>query len=410
MSNFLEPITVAIDVGTTKICVLVARQRGDGGLEIIGVGRSPSHGLKKGVVVDINQTVESIKTAVHEAELLSGYAIESAVIGISGGHIRSLNSHGAVPIKRNEVKETDIENVLEAAKAVAIPEGQQILHVLPQYFSIDNQERVLNPLGMAGVRLEAQVHIITGSMSSAHNLVTCCQMAGVKVTDMVLEQLASAQAVLSNDERELGVGVLDIGGGTSDFAIYQQGSIRHTMVLPIAGNHFTNDLAIGLQTTLAEAERVKLQNGLVSTRTASIDQLITVKKINSDELISVHQAEIAHILQFRARELLTLIRREVDQYHLRPVMTTGLVLTGGGSLLSGMQPLATEILGMPIRLGVPKTGHILPESLDNPIYATGYGLLLHTIADKKGMRFDFEGNASMARVLLRMKLWISDFF
>lgn len=410
MSNFLEPITVAIDVGTTKICVLVARQRGDGGLEIIGVGRSPSHGLKKGVVVDINQTVESIKTAVHEAELLSGYAIESAVIGISGGHIRSLNSHGAVPIKRNEVKETDIEHVLEAAKAVAIPEGQQILHVLPQYFSIDNQERVLNPLGMAGVRLEAQVHIITGSMSSAHNLVTCCQMAGVKVNDMVLEQLASAQAVLSNDERELGVGVLDIGGGTSDFAIYQQGSIRHTMVLPIAGNHFTNDLAIGLQTTLAEAERVKVRNGLVSTRTASIDQLITVKKINSDEMISVPQAEIAHILQFRARELLTLIRREVDQYHLRSVMTTGLVLTGGGSLLSGMQPLAAEILGMPIRLGIPKTGHILPESLDNPIYATGYGLLLRTIADKKGMRFDFEGNASMARVLLRMKLWISDFF
>lgn len=406
---FSEPIVVSIDVGTTKICVLVARRQYQNTLEIIGMGKSPSHGLRKGVVVDIAKTVESIKTAVQEAELVSGVTIESATIGISGAHIRSFNSNGIVPIKRNEIKDTDIANVLNAARAIALPEGQQVLHVLPQYFSVDNQERITNPLGMAGVRLEAQVHIITGSVASVQNLVNCCQLAGIKVNDVVLEQLASAHAVLSPDERELGVGVLDIGGGTTDFAIYQNGAIRHTMVLPIAGNHFTNDLAIGLQTTLAEAERVKIQYGISSLGLPSLSQLIAVKKINGDEILTVHQSEITHVLHMRSKELFSLIKKEIDRYQLQPLLTTGMVLTGGGSLLNGIAPIAQQALMMPVRLGQPKTGHILPESLDNPVYATGYGLLLHTLREN-GQTLDWQSAPGVARIVGRMKSWIADFF
>lgn len=406
---FPEPTIVSIDVGTTKICVLVARKRYDNTIEIIGIGKSPSHGLRKGIVVDIAQTVESIKTAVQEAELVTGHTIESATIGISGAHIKSFNSHGAVPIKRNEVKDNDITNVLNAARAIALPEGQQVLHVLPQYFSIDSQERVTNPLGMAGIRLEAQVHIITGSITLIQNLISCCQLAGIAVNDIVLEQLASAHAVLTADERELGVGVLDIGGGTTDFAIYQNGAIRHTMVLPIAGNHFTNDLAIGLQTTLSEAERIKISYGMSPLGMPSLTQLIAVKKINGDETITIHQSEINHILKLRSKELFSLIRKEVDRYQLQSLLTTGVVLTGGGSLLTGAHEVAREALRMPVRLGAPKTGHILPDSLDNPIYATGYGLLVHT-AQGQAQSFDWQGAPGVARILGRMKSWIADFF
>ncbi len=404
---FLDNIVVALDVGTTKICVIVANKKSDGTIDVLGVGKSPSYGLKKGVVIDIAKTVESLKTAIQEAELVSGRPIEMATIGISGNHIKAFNSYGAVPIKKKEVQNADIANVLEAAKAIAIPEGQQVLHVLPQYFTIDGQEHILYPLGMAGIRLEAQVHIITGSIASVQNLISCCQMAGIKVSDVVLEQLASAQAVLSSDERELGVGVLDVGGGTSDFALYQHGSIRHTMVLPVAGNQFTNDLAIGLQTTLAEAERVKKEYGM---RIQQQDQLITIQKIHDLETKMVSQAQLIHILKPRAQELISIINKEIEKYNLRNLMTTGLVMTGGGSLLHGYIDLAKEIIQMPVRLGIPKTGQKLPESLDNPVYATGYGLILHAFNNKRDRSFDFSKGHSVGKLLYRMKSWIADFF
>ncbi len=259
---YANRLLTSIDVGTTKICVLIAQHLDGDQVEILGIGKAPSDGLRKGVVVDIAKTIRSIRLAVQEAELMAGVKIEFAAVGISGAHITTCNSHGVVPIKRGDITQQDIDSALAAAQAISILNGQQILHVLPQYFVIDGTERVHDPLGMHGVRLEVQAHIILGATASVQNLVKCCEAAGVKVDDIILEQLASGQAVLSSDERQLGVGVLDIGGGTSDLAIYQDGSIRHTKVIPIAGNHFTHDLAIGLRTTIEDAERVKVQYGL----------------------------------------------------------------------------------------------------------------------------------------------------
>jgi len=410
MANvFSETIITAIDIGTTKICVLVAKKTGDD-LEILGIGKSPSFGLKKGMVTDIAKTVQSIKAAVKEAELISGHTIQSATVGISGSHIRAFNSHGAVPIKKgNRVRAHDIASVIAAAKAIPITEGQQILHVLPQFFSIDGQERIQDPMGMHGVRLEAQVHIITGSIASAQNIIMCCQMAGIQVQDIVLEQLASAYAVLSSDERELGVSILDIGGGTSDFAIFQHGSIRHTMVLPIAGNHVTNDVAIGLQTTIREAERIKQMYGYASVDYLDIDQDLLIETADGSNKQTVKQSVLVNIIEQRVHEMLSLINQEIATYKLAPYLATGLVITGGGALLKGVTDLAQTIFALPTRVGAPKTDHLLPESLNNPIYATGYGLLLHAM--KKEKTSITESNDPLVyRVFDRMKSWIGDFF
>ncbi len=404
-----DRVWVAIDIGTTKICVLVAHHLTGDSLEILGVGKAPSDGLSKGVVVDITKTIRSIKQAVKEAELMAGFPIESAHIGISGAHIRSINSHGVVPIRKNEVRQEDISAVIAAAQAIPIPEGQQILHVLPQYFVIDGQEKVKDPLGMYGIRLEAQVHIITGSVASAQNLVKCCQAAGVNVLDIILEQLASADAVLTEDERELGVGVLDIGGGTSDLALYQHGNIRHTMVLPMAGNHFTNDVAIGLHTTLKEAERIKREYGLAKASMLKEDDVIEVELVQGNEKNIVVLHDLVNIIQPRAQELLTIVHEEIVRYHLQSFMRSGLVLTGGGSLLRGMKELAEEIFEVPVRVGAPRSYYALPELLSSPIYATAYGLLVHAIR-KQGVSVVNTNDALTARILDRMKSWVADFF
>ena len=406
---FSDDITVAIDIGTTKICVLVAKVNNDD-IQIIGIGKAPSHGLKKGVVVDIPKTVQSIKEAIKEAEFISGQTIESACVGISGSHIQSFNSNGAVPIKKGGVvKEYDIANVITAAKAIAIPEGQQILHVLPQCFSIDAQEKIHNPLGMYGIRLEAQVHIITGSVASVQNIVRCCEMAGIKVTDIILEQLASADAVLSKDERELGVAVLDIGGGTSDFALYYNNSIRHTKVFALAGNLFTNDIAIGLRTTLNDAEQIKQNYGLALARLLGKDEQIEMEMAQGDLKQKINRSLLVNIIEPRAQELFLLLHHEIQKYNLKPFMTTGLVLTGGGALLKGMKEHAQEIFKIPIRVGSPKTNSVFPETLNNPIYATAYGLLLQNIKKQKQSINNFNGPMT-AKIFFRMKSWISDFF
>jgi cell division protein FtsA len=403
-----KEIVVSVDIGTTKICVIVARYHGNDDIEVLGIGRAPSHGLRKGVVVDIGKTVQSLKIALKEAEFVSGHTIESVIIGVSGNHIKSFNSHGAVPIRNNEVRSQDITNALAAAKAVPIQEGQQILHVLPQYFVVDNQEKILNPIGMYGVRLEVEAHIITGSIASVQNIVHCCQMAGVRVSDIVLEQLASADAVLSIDERELGVGVLDIGGGTSDFALYKNGSIQYTMVIPVAGNHVTNDVAIGLQTTLKEAERVKQLYGFALNNDIS-DESIEFEAIQSGSMQYVDRSKLVHIIEPRIRELLMIVNAELGRMHLDSYMTTGLVLTGGGSLLNGIIGIAQEIFVVPVRIGLPSTHHAMPESLNSPIYATGYGLLLHKIKNYRGSIEHMSGSMG-TRIFMRMKSWITDFF
>ncbi|OGB97210.1 cell division protein FtsA [candidate division TM6 bacterium RIFCSPHIGHO2_12_FULL_36_22] len=404
-----DSLAVSIDIGTTKICVLVAHKKADNTIEVLAVGKSPSHGLKKGIVVDIAKTVQSIKNAVHEAEFIAGITIDRASVGISGSHIHSYNSLGASPIKKGYVKHQDIVNVLTSARAIALPEGQQILHVLPKYYTIDGNEKTLDPLGMAGIRLEAQVHIISGAIASVQNIIRCCQMAGVEAEDLILEQLASADAVLSKDERELGVGVLDIGGGTADFAIYQHGSIRHTKVLPIAGNHFTHDLAIGLQTTIAEAQRIKEEFGITHHSFVNNDLDITLQRVDGTGQQHIKHKELLKILFPRTEEILTMLKKEITEQHLQSMMTTGLVLTGGGSLLAGVDILAQEMLNVPVRVGKPHTGHILPESLNSPIYATGYGLVVHSIEKKKNGMGYLEGPL-VTKILIKMKSWVSDFF
>jgi cell division protein FtsA len=404
-----DQIIASIDIGTTKICVLIARKIGDQ-LEIVGIGKSPSHGLQKGVVVDVAKTINSINLAVKEAEMMAGIPIEGAYIGISGGHVSAVNSTGVVPIKHGQIKQADVDAVLEAAKAIAIPEGRQILHILPQYFTINGCDRVQDPIGMHGVRLEVEAHIIMGSVSSVQNLVNCCQSAGVNVNDIILEQLASADAVLSDDERELGVGVIDIGGGTSDVAFYKNGSVRHTMVLPVAGNHVTNDIAIGLRIMKSEAERIKKRYGFAIGDLVETEELIEVELMQGEDLQVVRLSDLVLIIESRMREMFTLVNEDIKKNNLQQFMTNGIVLTGGGSLLTGARELAEAIFDCPVRIGKPRVLFDLVETLQSPLYATGYGLLVHVLQNEKRIKMHQDEEPLTRRVFERMKSWVSDFF
>jgi cell division protein FtsA len=400
---------VAIDVGTTKIVVLVAEKLGDNQFSIIGIGKAPSEGLKKGVVVNIGQAVHSIKMAVKEAELMAGYTIGSAYVGISGSHIHSMNSPGAVPIKRGVVRVQDISNAIEAAQAVQLPEGQHVLHVLPQYFVVDGHDRVNDPIGMHGVRLEVLTHIITGSTASVADLVSCCEQAGVQVRDIILEPLASAHAVLSVDEQELGAGILDIGGGTSDFAVYQHGTIRHTMVLPIAGSQFTRDIAIGLRTTLEEAERIKRDYAAAHLSYVNREQNIDAVCIQGSERQQIPHEHLVMVVNARAYELLQFIKKDIEKFYITDYMASGLVLTGGGALLRGLDALAQEVLEVPVRIGLPQITYDMPMSLKSPIYATAYGLLVCAVS-KGSAHTDTAHEPFAKRLFSSMKSWVSDFF
>lgn len=408
---------VAIDVGTTKICVLVAQLDPMGRLDVIGMGYNPSEGLKKGVVVNIGKTVESIKKAVEQAEAMTGVPIESAIVGISGGHIRSFNSKGVVAIKNKEVTQEDIDRVIEAAEATPIPDGREILHILPQYFKVDGQEYVQDSLGMHGVRLEAQLHIITGAISSAQDIIKSCEKAGVQVSDIVLEQVASAEAVLTDTERDLGVGIIDIGGGTSDFAIYKDGRIRHSKVLPIAGSHFTNDLAIGLGVTKEEAEQIKRTSGFVSEELyLELEKdFINIELSAEGKAKTVDAYSLYEILEPRAQEIFSLLNDEINEYKLRTFMQAGIVLTGGGSLLAGMNILARESFGMNVRVGFPRaystTSEVAPlsDALKSPIYSTAYGLLVYALRSRDNAMLAAGGDSMVKRIFKSMKSWVYDF-
>lgn len=410
MAKLFHSLITAIDVGTTKISVLIGQQVTEDSVEILGIGKSPSHGLERGVVVDITQTVQSIKRAIKEAELMAGCTISQAHIGISGSHIASFNTHGAVPIKKTQVTHADIQAVLAVAQAVSIEEGQKVLHALPQYFMVDGKDRVSNPLGLHGIRLEAIVHVITGAVASIQNLIKCCEMAGVSVKDIVLEQLASADGVLSFDERALGVGVLDIGGGTSDFAVYQQGSIRYTKVFPIAGNLFTKDLAVGLRATLQDAERFKKMHGCVSTLCQDQCQEFEIEAVSGGIIQKVTNLQASYILQARAIELFSLLHHEIKRSGLASTMTAGLVLTGGGSLLQGMDELAKKILKMPVRIGSPRVDCAYSASLSSPIHATGYGLLKYAVRKSKTDSMEQIEGPMVQKILVKMKSWVDKFF
>lgn len=408
----------AIDIGTTKICVLIGEVSPDGAVDIVGVGHYPSYGLKKGVVVNVGSTVESIKRALQAAEQQAGVCVEKAVVGIAGSHIKSFNSTGVVGIKRHDVTQRDVDRVIEAAKAVPIPHDREILHVLPQYFRVDGQELVQDSLGMYGVRLEAQVHIVTGAISSAQNIVKAVEMAGVRVMDIVLEQLASAQAVLTPSEQELGVGIVDIGGGTSDFAIYKDGRIRYSKVFPIAGNHFTNDIAIGLGIPIQQAEELKKAYGCVTEpayydlKEPRVDIPLDYEGGNKE----IDTYSLLEILQPRADEIFGFLHDEIIQNRLSCYMPSGLVLTGGGALLSGLQQRVYSSFQVPVRVGNPRyyfapgtERHAVPESLQSPMYATAYGLLAFALQSNKAFLRHTSDARMLAKVFQRMKTWIYDF-
>lgn len=416
MSNFLRSRHIAaIDIGTTKICVLIASINQQGKIEVIGIGQHPSYGLKKGVIVNIGLTVDSIKQAVKEAEAEAGVKIYQAAVGISGGHIQSFNSTGVVAIKDRDVTQEDIDRVVEASKIIPIPADREILHVIPQYFRVDGQELVQDSLGMYGVRLEAQVHIVTGAVASAQNIIKSCELAGLLVSDIVLEQIASAEAVLTPTERELGVGILDIGGGTSDFAIYKDGRIRHSKVIPIAGNHFTNDLAIGLGIPIKVAEELKRSYGFVIEDRYldyQTDQLeVSLGYEGGTKEVDLYT--LFEILNPRAVEIYELLHEEIMRYHLKGLMPSGLVLTGGGALLNGNRDLAQKMFEIPVRIGVPHSlhpqGDRVPDVLKSPIYSTGYGLLLYAAQAAQRPTSTAEETALVSRVFKKMKSWIHDF-
>lgn len=405
-----DRIKVAIDIGTTKICVIVAHHISHDQVEILGIGKAPSHGLLKGVVVDVAKTISSIRQAVQEAELMTGYTITNAAIGVSGAHITSINSHGIVPITHTTVRAEDIRQVIAAAQAIPISKGQQILHVLPQYFLLDGHNKVEDPLGMHGIRLEVAIHIILGSIASVQNLVTCCESAGVKTTDIILEQLASACAVLHNDECELGVALLDIGGGTSDLALYQKKSIKHTMVVPVAGNHFTHDIAACLRLNLETAENIKQVYGIAHAHLLEQDELIEVEMIHGTEKRMILVSELTTILEARAQELCSIVHDEIVSKRLQSYAQAGLVLTGGGSLLRGMKEVAQDIFQMPVRIGYPLTSYNLPAALSSPHYATSYGLIMYMIKQEQiAYKQNLQGPL-FYRVFDRMKSWVGDFF
>jgi cell division protein FtsA len=366
---------VGLDIGTSKVVALVGEVNENGEVEIVGIGSHASRGLKKGVVVNIESTVQSIQRAVEEAELMAGCQIHSVYVGIAGSHIRSLNSHGIVAIRDREVQALDVERVIDAAQAVAIPADQKILHILPQEFIIDNQEGVKDPLGMSGVRLEAKVHLVTCAVNAIQNIEKCVRRCGLEVEDVILEQLASSYAVLTDDEKELGVCLVDIGGGTTDIAIFTEGAIKHTGVIPIAGDQVTNDIAMALRTPTQHAEEIKIKYACALTQLTGADETIKVPSVGERPPRDLSRQALAEVVEPRYDELFTLIQAELRRSGFEDLIPAGIVLTGGTSKMEGAVELAEEIFHMPVRLGAPNAVSGLMDIVRNPIYATGVGLL-----------------------------------
>ncbi|MBI4042382.1 MAG: cell division protein FtsA [Deltaproteobacteria bacterium] len=402
-------IVVGLDIGTTKICAIVGEMLGSH-VEIIGIGTHPSTGLRKGVVINIESTVESIRRAVEEAELMAGCSITSVYAGIAGGHIKGFNSHGIIAVKEKEVTEEDIERVIDAAKAVAIPLDREVIHVIPQEYVIDNQDGIKEPLGMAGVRLEAKVHIVTGAISAAQNIVKCCNKAGVNVCDIVLEQIASSSAVLSPDERELGVALVDIGGGTTDIALFSGGCLVHTAVIPLGGNHLTNDIAVGLRTPTSEAERIKCAYGCSMVSMVSKDETIEVPSVGGRKPRLISRKILAEIIEPRVEEMLSLVHREIFKSGYKDLIASGVVVTGGTAILEGITEIAEAIFDLPVKKGIPSGVGGLLDVVNSPIYATGVGLVLYGGLQEPVHRFEESEANTYHRIKGRMRQWLSEVF
>ena len=404
-----KDLIVGLDIGTSKIVALVAEIKPEGRIEVLGVGMQPSRGLKKGVVVNIEATVDAISRAIQEVELQADCKIAEVITGIAGSHIRSFNSNGMVAIKDKEVSDMDVERVIETAKAMPLPADQQILHILTQEFIIDGQDGVREPIGMSGVRLEVKVHIVTGAVSAVQNIVKCVRRCGLEVTDLVLQPLASSYAVLSEDEKDLGVCLVDIGGGTTDIAVFTQGAIRHTAVIPIAGDQITNDIAMALRTPTQDAEEIKVRHGLAVTRMADPLQSIEVPGVGDRPPKKLSREALAGVIEPRVSELFELIQSELRRSGYLEVLSSGIVLTGGSAVIEGMAELGEEIFGMPVRIGMPRYEGSLADVVAQPQYATGMGLLIEGAAQKKRGVIARE-TRNVKQVFERMKSWFEKNF
>jgi cell division protein FtsA len=396
-------LIVGLDIGTSKVVAIVGEAGADGELKVVGLGSHPSRGLKKGMVVDIESTVQSIQRAVEEAERMAGCQVHSVYAGIAGSHIRSLNSHGIVAIRDREVFQHDLERVIDAARAVAIPADQKILHILPQEYVIDSQDGIKEPLGMSGVRLEAKVHLVTCAVNAAQNIEKCIRRCGLDVDDIILEQLASSYSVLTDDERELGVCIVDIGGGTTDIAIFTEGAIRHTGVIPIAGDQVTNDIAMALRTPTQYAEEIKIKYACALAQLAGADQTIRVPGVGERSSRELSRQALAEVVEPRYDELFTLVQAEIRRSGFEESLGAGIVLTGGTSRMDGAVELAEEIFHMPVRLGVPAGVQGMLDIVRNPIYATAVGLLLF---GQKQQGAGIERDSSSRGLLRKLKQWM----
>jgi len=400
-------LVVGLDIGTTKICAVVGEVN-PGGIDIVGIGTHSSVGLRKGVVVNIESTVDSIKKAVEEAELMAGCEITTVYAGIAGGHIKGFNSHGIVAVKGNEIVQRDIDRVIDAARAVAIPHDREVIHVLPQEFIVDEQDGIQDPRGMSGVRLEAKIHIVTGAVTLAHNLVKCANRAGLDVADIVLQSLASCDAVLNKEERDLGGALIDFGGGTTDLAVFKGKSIKHTSVLALGGNNLTNDISVGLRTPMAEAEKIKIKYGTCLPDSVGKDETIEVAGVGGRKPRTLSRQILAEILEPRVEEILSLINREVFRAGMEDVVATGVVVTGGSSQLAGIVDIAESVFSLPARIGKPLGISGLVDVVNNPMYATAVGLVLYGAKAQPTKKFRIRDKHIFNRVMARMKRWFKE--
>jgi cell division protein FtsA len=409
MANNKDNLVVGLDVGTTKICAIVGNMTRDG-LEIVGIGNCPSQGMRKGVVINIESTVAAIRQALQEAELMAGCEIRSVFTGIAGGHIKSFNSQGVIAVKDKEVTQEDVRRVIDAAKAIAIPMDREVIHILPQEYIVDDQDGITEPLGMRGVRLEARVHIVTGAVASAQNIIKCCNRAGVDVADIVLEQLASSESVLTNEEKQLGVAILDIGGGTTDIAIFVDNSIRHSAVLSLGGNHLTNDIAVGLRTPMNEAERIKREHGCALGSMVDKNDTIEVPSVGGRTPRTLSRQLLTEILEPRVEEIFTLADQEIRRSGYGDLIVSGVVLTGGTCILPGMAELGEQIFNMPVRIGSPREIGGLTDVVNSPAFSTGVGLVKYGCKNLQVKNFSIGQENIFSKVVRRMKEWFGDFF
>lgn len=402
-------LVVGLDIGTTKICAIVGEITEEG-INIIGIGTHPSSGLRKGVVINIESTVASIKKAVEEAELMSGVEINSVYTGIAGGHIKGFNSHGVVALKDREVQKSDVQRVIDAAKAVAIPLDREVIHIVPQEYVIDDQDGIKDPMGMSGVRLEAKVHIVTGAISSAQNIIKCCNSAGLNVSDIVLQQLASSASVLTRDEKELGVALVDIGGGTTDIAIFSGGALVHTAVLSLGGNHITNDIAVGLRTPNNEAEKIKCKHGCAMSSMIDRDDTIEVPSVGGRKPRIISRQVLTDIIEPRAEELFALVHREIIKSGYEDLLASGVVITGGQSIMEGMTEMSEFIFDLPVKRGLPIGIGGLKDVVHSPMYSTGVGLVVYGNRSRQSNKFKIRDQNLYHKVKSRMKEWMGELF